>query len=162
MRVVQLMTANVTSVPSDQSLSTAAQLMWDSDCGAIPVREVGSAKVIGVLTDRDICMACWSKNLPPADIRVLDAMSSPLISCRANDAISTAESMMRANKIRRLPVVDSEGRLVGMLSIADIARNIGRAPFRGDPDLSPEQFAYTVAEICGARETQAAQRRAST
>lgn len=151
MRVAQLMTADATSVASDQPLSDAAQLMWDCDCGALPVREPGGAKVVGMVTDRDICMATWSKGAAPAQLRVADAMSSQLFFCSPNDSIATAESLMRANKIRRVPVVDPEGRLIGILSLADIAKRVGKAQFRGDPDLAPEQFAHTIAAICEER-----------
>jgi CBS domain-containing protein len=155
------MTTDVTSVASDQSLDAAAQLMWDRDCGAIPVREAGSSNVIGMVTDRDICMATWSKGEAPARIRVADAMSSRLFSCSPNDSIATAESLMRANKIRRVPVVDAEGRLAGIVSLADIAKRVGGAPFRGDPDLAPEQFAHTIAAICEERAGTATPTRAT-
>lgn len=131
MKIAQIMTTDVTSVATDQPLSAAAQLMWDCDCGAMPVREAQGTKVICMVTDRDICMATWSKGAPPDQIRIADAMSSRLFSCSPNDSIATAESLMRANKIRRVPVVDSENRLVGILSVADIAKRVGKAQFRG-------------------------------
>jgi CBS domain-containing protein len=159
MRVAQLMTRDVRSVASDQSLSAAAQLMWECDCGAIPVREAGGAKVIGMVTDRDICMATWSKGLAPAHIPVAEAMSSRLVPCSPNDTIATAESMMRANKIRRVPVVDADGGLVGILSLADIAQSVGKRRFLGDPDLAAEPFAQTIAAICEERPSSTGQAR---
>jgi len=150
------MNRNVTSIAANESLSAAAQLMWDCDCGAIPVREPGSERVIGIITDRDICIATWSKGLAPGAIEVHGAMSSPAHFCSPNDTVATAESMMRAHKVRRLPVVDADGRLVGIISLPDIAKCVGKAQFRDDPDLSLDQFALTVGAICEERAAQSA------
>lgn len=150
MRVSNLMSKHVTSIEQGESLGNAAQLMWDCDCGAIPVRDE-RGKIVGIVTDRDICMATWSRGVAPAEIRCAEAMSSPVHCCSPEDSIATAESLMRANKIRRVPVVDREQRLVGIISLADIAQSVGSPQHLADPDLSPERLAMTVSTICEGR-----------
>ena len=149
MLVEDLMTKKIARVRSDQTLAAAAQLMWDCDCGAVPVIDGESAKVVGMLTDRDICMATWSRGLAPGDIFVHQVMSENLVVCQPRDLIARAESIMRTNQIRRLPVVDSEQRLVGILSLADIAKAAGATSKLGaDRDLSGDVLATTLAGIC--------------
>jgi CBS domain-containing protein len=148
MLVEDLMTRNVASVRSDQSLAVAARLMWDCDCGALPVVDA-DAKVVGVITDRDICMATWSRGLAPGEIRAREVMSENLVTCQPRDAIARAEQVMRTKQIRRLPVVDSERRLLGILSLADIARAAGAtSKLESDRDLSGDVLATTLAGIC--------------
>jgi CBS domain-containing protein len=149
MLVEDLMTRNVASVRSDQSLAVAARLMWDCDCGALPVVDADSAKVVGMITDRDICMATWSRGLAPGEIRAREVMSDNLVTCQPRDAIARAEQVLRTKQIRRLPVVDSERRLLGILSLADIARAAGAtSKLESDRDLSSDVLATTLAGIC--------------
>jgi CBS domain-containing protein len=149
MLVEDLMTRNVASVRSDQSLAVAAQLMWDCDCGALPVVDADAARVVGMITDRDICMATWSRGLAPGAITVGEVMSKNLAACQPRDAIARAESIMRTKQIRRLPVVDSGRRLLGILSLADIARAAGAtSKLESDRDLSGDVLATTLAGIC--------------
>ncbi len=119
--VADLMSKDVASVHAEESCAAAAQLMWERDCGAVPVLDAGS-KVIGMLTDRDICIASWSKNVPPGQIRVADAMSSEVHCCTPDESLQEAEHTMRSKQVRRLPVIDPEFHVVGLLSLADIAR----------------------------------------
>jgi CBS domain-containing protein len=146
MLVAELMTRNTTSVRADQTLADAAQLMWDTDCGALPV--VDGPRVIGMITDRDICMATWSRGAPPSALSVTDAMSQNLAFCSANDSIARAEAIMESNQVRRLPVLDAEHNLKGILSLADIARATERAKIV--PDGAGNGLAATLAGICRA------------
>jgi len=147
MLVQDLMTRNVAAVRPDQTLAVAARLMWDCDCGALPVVE-GDRKVIGMITDRDICMACWSRSLAPSALLVRDATSSDLVSCSPQATIAAAEAAMSGHQVRRLPVMDAEMRLVGILSLADIARAAAVAPkLLPDRDLSETRVATTLASI---------------
>jgi len=123
MKVEQLMTRNVETCRSDDRLSRAAQIMWEHDCGVVPVVAGGNgtARVVGMLTDRDICMAAYTQGRSLNDIPVASTMSRHLCSCRPSDAIGVALKVMETNQLRRLPVVDQDDRLVGLLSIADVA-----------------------------------------
>jgi CBS domain-containing protein len=152
MTVADLMTKNALSVAPDSKLADAARLMWEHDCGCLPVIEVGSGRVIGMVTDRDICMACWSRGLPPSEVYVSDAMSQHLVHCHPSESVERAEIIMHANQIRRLPVVDADERLLGILSLADIARATGAAPkLSSNGALSTDTLATTLAGICRTR-----------
>ena len=121
-KVMDLMTPQVISIRATDSLSAAAQVMWQQDCGIVPVLAEDGSRVVGVVTDRDICMATWSRNLAPSAILVTDAMSTDLIYCSPNDSVADAETLMRSHQIRRLPVLNGRSELVGILSISDITR----------------------------------------
>jgi CBS domain-containing protein len=121
MIVMDLMTKETACVGVYESLASAAQRMWQQDCGALPViHEDGS--VVGMITDRDICMATWSRGSAPAALTVRDAMSTSIVTCRPGDSLREVEAAMRSSQVRRLPVVDDEQRLIGIVSLADIAR----------------------------------------
>jgi CBS domain-containing protein len=107
---------------AQDSLARAAQIMWDNDCGAVPV--VGADGCLcGIITDRDICMAAYTKGLAPGSIRVADVMSRHVHACSADDSLERAIASMADARVRRLPVVSPEGRPIGMISLADIARS---------------------------------------
>jgi CBS domain-containing protein len=146
MNVSELMTSHPAFVSPEQKLAVAAQLMWDRDCGALPVVHQ-DGHVVGMLTDRDICMASWSRGLALDAISVADAMSTQLAFCGPDDAISTAETSMRKSQVRRLPVLDPERRLLGILSLADIARATASTSVR-TKQLSTDGVAATLAVIC--------------
>jgi CBS domain-containing protein len=148
MIVESLMTRNPASIRPERALSLAAQLMWDRDCGALPVVDE-SGKVIGMITDRDICMATWSQGRAPSAIFVAEVMSPDVVCCGPGDTISRAESIMRANQLRRLPVADPQGQLVGILSLADIARAAHvKLKLGSDPGIAVDGLVATLAEIC--------------
>jgi CBS domain-containing protein len=152
MVVADLMTRQPVAVTPDSSLAEAAQLMWQHDCGALPVLERDSTRVIGMITDRDVCMACWSRNVAPSDGFVANAMSQHLVYCHPNESVERAEVIMHANQIRRLPVVDTDERLVGILSLADIARATEAAPKLSTARvLSTDNLTSTLAGICRTR-----------
>lgn len=121
MDVQKIMTTNVSCVRSGDTLSTATRVMWDCDCGAVPVVDPANEEVVGIITDRDICIATWSRNLPPSDISVSEAMSCEVVTCLATDSVASVEAVMRAKQVRRVPVVDRHRRLVGIVSLGDIA-----------------------------------------
>jgi CBS domain-containing protein len=135
MKVKDLMTPSVSSVLSTQSLNEAARHMWELDCGCLPVFDE-SEHVIGVITDRDICMAAYTKGLPINEIPVNAAMSKAVYSCAEDDALEKAEEIMRRHQVRRLPVLDNNKELKGILSINDIAlayeKNSPRSKIKSD------------------------------
>lgn len=145
LEVGDLMTRNVVSVRASEPLSTAAKLLWDYDCGVIPVLEDIGSRVVGMVTDRDICMATWSRNLAPSQILTSEAMSQGLVYCSPTDKIEAAEGIMRSRKVRRLPVLDADGRMVGILSLTDIAR-VARQPSAARPgfEISPAHVVDTL------------------
>lgn len=125
MKVSDLMTKEVRTCHRHDALNRAAQLMWENDCGAVPVVD-SDLKVIGMLTDRDICMAAYTQGVALADASVGSAMSGNICVCNASDNIASAAERMRERQIRRLPVIDDDQRLVGILSMSDIALETDR------------------------------------
>ena len=100
-----------------------AALMDHVGSGIVPVvQDILSRKLIGVITDRDLCLRVMSPGLYPAHTWARDCMTPNPICCRADDDIDTALQRMRAQQVRRLPVVDERMRLQGMLSISDLVR----------------------------------------
>ena len=128
MRVDQVMTRNVKTCHPDDTLERAAAIMWDYDCGSLPVVQGGdgSARVVGMLTDRDVCMAAYTQGRALRDIIVTSAMSQSLCSCRSTDAVGVALKVMETNQVRRLPVLDADDCLIGVLSLADLGREAMR------------------------------------
>jgi CBS domain-containing protein len=146
MKIRDLMTKPVASVRAADSTAVAARLMWDCDCGAVPVLD-DEGRTIAMVTDRDICMAALMRDRAPSAIPVSDVMSRGVHCCGPDDEVSTAERVMRIQQIRRIPIVDGERRPVGLLSLADIVRASDH--HRGRPaEVAPEEVAVTLADIC--------------
>jgi len=118
MNVKDVMTSEVQSCGPDTNLAAAAKLMWDTDCGVLPVVN-GKGQVLGMITDRDICMACATKNRPPSDLTVFDAVSGKTYSCKMSDDVHAVMGIMKREQVRRLPVVDEAGVLRGLISMND-------------------------------------------
>jgi CBS domain-containing protein len=119
MKVKELMTPNAKACTADTNLAEAANLMWETDCGALPVVADGG-KVIGVITDRDICMSAAINNRNLSNIAVQDVISGNVYSTAAEENVSKALKVMQDQRVRRLVVVDAEGRLKGILSLNDV------------------------------------------
>jgi CBS domain-containing protein len=132
MKIEQLMTRQVKVCSEADTLNRAAQLMWEFDCGCVPVISAdGDGRLVGVVTDRDVAMAAYTQGKQLWAIPVGTSMSHKVIACHANDGVSQAEALMRDNRVRRLPVVDQNEHLVGMLSLNDLAREAQREAATG-------------------------------
>lgn len=118
--VSALMTTHVRTCRPDEPLSRAAQLMWDTDCGVVAVVE--HRNVVGLVTDRDICMATYTQGKAPEALRVDGAMSNDVFSCSPDDSIGAVLANMGEKRVRRLPVVNAERNLVGIIALADVVR----------------------------------------
>jgi len=119
MKVRDVMTKHAVSCGLNSNLAEVAELMWKNECGFLPVVGDGG-NVIGVITDRDISIALGTRNQRPSELLVKDVMPAKLFTCTADDNIRYALKTMSIGRIRRLPVVDAEGALAGVLSIEDI------------------------------------------
>jgi CBS domain-containing protein len=150
MRVAQVMTPKVEACRPEDSLARAAQLMWDVDCGCIPVcAGDGDPLTIGVITDRDICMCALFRGEPLAQLTVGEAIKhQKLRACEQDDSVSTAAEIMRQAQVRRLPVIDAQGVLVGMVSLADLSREAARQEPLADKEITDQEITQTLAEIC--------------
>jgi CBS domain-containing protein len=147
MKVQDAMNENVRFCQPDTNLAEATAMMWEYDCGALPV--VAEAKgTVGVITDRDIAIAVGTKDMPAWAIPVSDAMSKELYSVSPDDDIHTALKLMRKDKVRRLPVINTEGGLEGILCLNDIALHAEHPNGKTTPELSYEDVVSTFKAIC--------------
>ncbi len=149
MLVENLMSRQVQSCRVGDSLARAAELMWQHDCGAVPVCSgEGARRVAGVITDRDICMSALFSGRPLSDLRVNEAMSKSVTAVRPSDSLAQAERVMRDAHVRRLPVLDHDGGLVGMISLADLAREAARERVQPRKEITETDIGNTLAAIC--------------
>jgi CBS-domain-containing membrane protein len=146
MQLKELARNPLVTCKSSDTLDTPARLMWDHDCGSVPVTD-DDERVVGIITDRDICMAAFTQGGPLAAIPVTSAMSSKVYSLQPEDSTEEAQALMRERQVRRIPITDTRGRPVGVLSLSDIAR---QAALVRDERLN-EQVVQTLAGICRPR-----------
>ncbi len=146
MNVSELMTTSVKSCGTNDDLQRAAQIMWESDCGALPVLDADD-RVVGMITDRDICMAAYTQSRPLWQIPVSSAMANKVHGIRETDPVEMVETLMRRVRVRRLPVLDTHGRLKGILSMNDLARHAHRSQGRKSNGLSGDSIVHTLAAI---------------
>ena len=147
MKVKELMTTNAKVCTLTDNLSAAAGLMWDNDCGILPVVAEGG-KVVGLITDRDICMAAALKGRQLANIAVEDTISGRVFSCKPDDDVQAALKTMQENKVRRLPVIAADETLEGVLSMNDIVLKAEEASEKKVPELSYTDVVNTYKAIC--------------
>jgi CBS domain-containing protein len=141
MKISELMTRDVKSCALNETLNAAARIMWDQDCGCVPVIDA-HRRLAGIVTDRDLSMAAYTQGLPLGAIPIERAMSSRVIACSPADSVATAHRLMRSHEIHRLPVVNSSGALVGILSLSDLAHHA-----RNGRPAAPEVTQQQAAEI---------------
>jgi CBS domain-containing protein len=147
MKIEQLMTRNVRTCQPQDSLNRPAQLMWECDVGCIPAVDA-SNRVVGMITDRDIAMATYLQGRPPDAISLESVMTKKVHVCRPDEDISVAEQRMQKHQVRRLPVTDAKGQLVGLISLNDIALEAARKKGARKPDVALGDVALTLAEVC--------------
>src|SRR5437868_8930789 len=119
MKVSKLMTKKVSVADLETTLEEIATMMRDEDAGAIPVLD--GEKLVGIVTDRDIVVRCIAEGRDPVGTTSDEILSPDPTTIRPNDDVDAAARLMAQRQVRRLPVVDQSGRLVGMLSLGDIA-----------------------------------------
>ena len=137
------MVRDVKTCRPDTDLAAAARIMWASDCGSLPVLE-DQDRVVGMITDRDICIAAATRNRAPSEIRVFEVKPNPreLFTCTPEDDIHAALKTMREHGVRRLPVVNN-GRLRGILCLNEVALSA-----RKRNALSYDDLVETLKAVC--------------
>lgn len=113
------MTADVGFCFTEENLAKAVEIMWQRDCGAVPVID-GEMKVIGIITDRDIAVAAGSRNQKLPEIKIGEVMGNKVFTCSETDDAKDVLKKMRRAKVKRLPVVSEKGALIGIISITDL------------------------------------------
>jgi CBS domain-containing protein len=128
MRIEEVMTRTPACCTPDTELREVAQAMVDHDCGQIPiVQSTSDPRVLGVVTDRDIVSRLVAQGRNPLDLRADACMSQPVITVSIDDSVEDCIQVMEAHRIRRVPVVDGEGVMRGIVSQADIAQHVSHA-----------------------------------
>lgn len=123
MTVASAMTQSPACCTPGSSLTDVARMMVANDCGQIPVVEdLETRKLAGVITDRDIAVRIVAEGRNPAETNAGDCMTAPCISVTAETSLQDCCGLMETNKVRRLPVIDAEGGVVGIVSLADVSR----------------------------------------
>ena len=133
-RCRDLMTTNIRTATPETTLREAAQMMREGDVGAVPVVENG--RLVGIITDRDVVIRAVADG-KPADSPVTDAMTRELVTAAPDDFVFAAARLMGDKQVRRLPIVDADGSLVGILAMADVALSMD----------DEQQIAETLEEI---------------
>jgi CBS domain-containing protein len=144
-RVSEFMVRKPASCTPEMNLGSAVEILWKRNCGILPVVDPEN-HVIGVITDRDICIALGTRNKLPGEIRVAELASKPVYFCKPADEIKYALTTMGQQKVRRLPVVDREGKLLGVLSMDDIVLH---ARAERLVEFSSEEIMKTLEAIYG-------------
>ena len=122
MKAHDIMAKNPKYVTPETTVREAAQLMQSEDVGMLPVVRSGSKNIIGVVTDRDLAIRHVAAGHSSPDCPVSEAMSSNVKTCKENDSVDDVMKVMGSEQVRRIPIVDERGDLVGIVAQADIAR----------------------------------------
>lgn len=140
MKARDIMTAGPACCAPEDSIGDVARIMRDSDCGAVPVVD-DAQRLVGIVTDRDLAVRGLARG-KGEDSRVSEVMTAGPSCCRPNDDVRDVESRMAERQVRRIPVVDGDKRVVGIVAQADLAR----AALHGDR-LTDREVAIVVERI---------------
>ena len=133
MKVGEIMTREVWTCAPNDSLASVGRVMADVGCGILPVADA-SGTVVGIVTDRDICLALAALDRAPSRVKAVHVMRTDVHGCHAGDEVAVALGQMAAFKVRRLPVLDLDGKAIGILSLDDVAlhaRTVASGEFSG-------------------------------
>lgn len=144
------MTRDVVTCRPETDMERAAHLMWTHDCGVLPVLGEGD-RVVGLVTDRDLVMGAYTRGRALCDLRVGDSMSQDVASCLPTDTLENAIGALGRRRVRRLPVVDEQGLLQGLLSVNDIVRHVESSPESIARARLEEALLEAMAAICEPR-----------
>ena len=123
MKAREIMTANPRTVTPDTNLPEVARLMQSEDVGIVPVVDgAGSRQLIGVVTDRDIALRVVGEGKDAKTTKVSDVMSTGVTTCKQDDSVDDVMELMGREQVRRIPIVDDRGALVGIVAQADVVR----------------------------------------
>jgi predicted transcriptional regulator len=154
MKVQDIMTRDVKFCDPDTNLAAVAEIMWRNNCGALPV--LTESKLIGVLTDRDMCIALGTRNWRAGDLAVRDVAMKPVFTCGPDEDVHAALKTMRKHQIRRVPVVGDDGKLAGILCLDEMVLHAERVNGKKTTGISYEDIVDTLKAICEHRPAEAA------
>ncbi len=139
MKVNECMCKDVCCIKSDTKLNEVAKLMSENHIGCIPVCDQNNS-ICGIVTDRDILLRSVACEKDPKTTPVSEVMTCDVCTCKQDDEMTNAESMMAQNQIRRLPVCDEQNHVIGILTLGDLAQN--------NSDLGKNEVCTTIENIC--------------
>lgn len=154
MDIRELMTAPVRTLCPEDTLNCAAKLMGDEAIGCLPV--VDDGKLVGILTDRDIALGAYTVGEALWRLRVADHMRTPVFTCQASDDIAAAARTMRQERVRRLPVLDENDKLVGMISLDDLVHASQQPVLDPTPGMNADEIDAVVEATSGRSKHQPA------
>lgn len=146
-KVEDVMNTNVKACQPESNLAEVAGCMWDNGCGVLPVVD-SENKVVGMITDRDICIALATRGQLASEVKVNEVATGLIFSTKPGDDIREAMEAMRTARVHRLPVVTSDNTLVGILSLNDIARQAQEDAIAKAGDITYKDVAVTLKAIC--------------
>lgn len=149
-RVKDVMTDDVVTCRAEDSLETAVTIMRNRGCGCVPVVDA-ARRVQGIVTGRDALMCALRHGKSLAELKVTEACTPHVVCCDAEDTLQRAELLMRANHVRRLPVIGTDRVVVGIMSLTDLARQLELSEVESGTGLSPRHIALLLAETSGVR-----------
>ena len=148
MKVKEIMTQAAVCCGPETNVGRAVELLWERNVGMLPV--VGNdGKLIGVVTDRDLCIAMGTRNRLPGDLTVGEVATRQVFVCKPDDDVHEALSIMSTNQIRRLPVVNNDGVPQGILSMDDLVVHSEVGKLRGACELSSEEVTQSLKKVYG-------------
>ncbi len=146
MKVKEIMMMTPYACHPESNLGDATELMWKGNCGFLPVLD-GTGRIKGVITDRDICVALGTRNKPAGNVTVGEVMHGRVCTCSPEDDIHVALQAMREGHVRRLPVQNSDTKLVGVLSLHEIVLRAQPTHPGQEPELSTDEVMRTYRGI---------------
>jgi len=146
MKVCDVMTKFVVCCKPESNVGEAVELLWRHNCGILPVVN-DERKLIGVITDRDICIALGTRNRLAGDVKVGEVASKTVFSCLADDEIHSAMLTMAEHHVRRLPVVNHQNVPVGILSMDDVISHGDMKKWEGGCELYSDEIVRSLKRL---------------
>ena|SRR5579872_340947 len=146
MKVKDVMVGTPASCTSETNLGSAVEILWKQNCGILPIVDA-QQKVIGVVTDRDVSIALGTRNRLPGEITVGQVASGKVFACKPDDDVRTALATMGEAKVRRLPVINANGKLEGILSMDDVVLHSEAKTPGKTPELSHDDVVDTLKKL---------------
>lgn len=146
MKVGDVMTKTPAYCNPETNLAAAAEILWNRNCGVLPIVD-SNEKLVGVVTDRDMCVALGTRNRLPSEITVKDVTSGNIVACKPDDDLRRALASMAEARVRRLPVIDAAGKLQGILSMDDVVLHTQTRGIKRDSDLSAEDVVNALRSV---------------
>jgi CBS domain-containing protein len=148
MKVKDIMMRTPASCTAETNVGAAVEILWNRNCGILPIVNA-QQKVAGVVTDRDLCIALGTRNRLAGEIAVGEVTSGKVFACKPDDDLRAALATMAHAKVRRLPVINSDGKLEGILSMDDVvAHSEARIPGKTS-ELSHDDVVDTLKKLYG-------------